>query len=65
MSSVLKSVAFGLSQIYASVLHDVSARDPLIFLTVPAFLFVVAVITSYVPAAKAGPADPAAALKAD
>ncbi len=58
-------IAFGLSQAYASVLHDVSARDPLIFIVVPTLLLVVAAITSYIPALKAGRADPATALKVD
>lgn len=57
--------AIALRKVVASQLYEVSALDPRVFLTVPAVLLAVAVLSSYIPALRASHADPAELLKSD
>ena len=52
-----------LARMIASQLFDVQPSDPLIFSAVPLLLVFVAVLASYVPAARASRLDPIAALR--
>ncbi|MGH7506141.1 MAG: FtsX-like permease family protein, partial [Longimicrobiales bacterium] len=54
-----------LTHLLDSLLFEVSARDPLTFLLVPAVLFGVTALAVYVPAARAARVDPVRALRAD
>jgi putative ABC transport system permease protein len=56
-------VAFGLARVIASLLFGVTARDPLVFATVPAFLSATAVVAVWLPARRAGRIDPIEALR--
>jgi putative ABC transport system permease protein len=47
------------------LLYDVSATDPLTFITVPALFMIVAVVASYAPARRATRVDPTTALRGD
>ncbi len=53
------------SQLSASLLYEVEARDPLTFLVVPAGLLLVAFLATYVPAWRASRVDPLEALRQD
>ena len=55
--------AFGLARVIASLLFGVTARDPLVFATVPIFLSAVAVLAVWLPARRAGRIDPIEALR--
>jgi hypothetical protein len=55
--------ALGLSRLMQGVLFQVSARDPLTYAIVAAALLAVAFVASYVPARRAGLADPAEFLR--
>jgi putative ABC transport system permease protein len=55
--------AFGLSRYMSSMLFGVQARDPLVFVGVPALLAVVAVVAVWVPAGRASKVDPLRALR--
>jgi putative ABC transport system permease protein len=55
--------ALGLSQTLQGVLFQISARDPLTYAVVAASLLAVAGVASYVPARRAGRADPVALLR--
>jgi ABC-type antimicrobial peptide transport system permease subunit len=57
--------SFGLTRLLSSLLFDVRANDPLIFITVPILLSAVAVVASYLPARNATKVDPIQALRAD
>jgi len=46
-----------------SMLHEVGTTDPLIFVSVPLLLMVVAILASYVPARRAASIDPMEALR--
>lgn len=56
--------AFGLTRFLRSLLFDVKADDPLIFLTVLAFVFLAALLASWLPAQRATRADPMVILRA-
>jgi putative ABC transport system permease protein len=45
------------------MLFGVTARDPLVFVTVPAFLTVVALLATWLPAHRASQIDPIEALR--
>jgi ABC-type antimicrobial peptide transport system permease subunit len=58
-------VASGATRWIASQLFAVGARDPLVFVAVPALLLGVAVMASWVPAWRASKVDPQIALRSD
>jgi putative ABC transport system permease protein len=68
---VIAGVAIGLpaalaaARWLASLLYQVTASDPLTFMTAPAILFVVAAPAIYVPARRATRIDPVIALRYD
>jgi predicted permease len=55
--------SFALRHILSNLVYDVSTGDPLIFASVPAALFVVALIACYVPARRASGVDPLISLR--
>jgi putative ABC transport system permease protein len=57
--------AFVATRSLGSLLYDVSATDPLTFVSVPVLFLLVAVLASYAPALRATRADPARALRAE
>jgi len=57
--------AWVLSRVLTSQLYEVSARDPLTYVTVAAVLGGVALVASYLPARRAIRVDPMSALKAE
>jgi putative ABC transport system permease protein len=57
--------AFGLARLIATLLYGVTARDPLVFVLVPAVLTVVALIGVWLPARRAVGVDPVIALRAE
>jgi putative ABC transport system permease protein len=52
-----------LTQLIASLLFGVEARDPMTFLCVPIALIAVAMLSSYIPARRAAKVDPMVALR--
>jgi len=59
------AASFLLSQLVASLLYEVSPLDPLTFVAVPALLFMMAGLASYVPARRAANVDPIVALRCE
>lgn len=57
--------AFVLSRYIATLVYDVSVRDPLVFTLVPIVLAAVAFVAVLVPALRASRLDPVAALRAE
>ena len=57
--------AFALARVLASFLFGVTARDPVVFLTVPVLLTVVALIGVWLPARRAASVDPVIALRTE
>ena len=57
--------AFALTQVLSGLLFDVSARDPLTFVVVPAALAAVALLASWIPARRAVRVEPGVALKGE
>lgn len=55
--------AFGLTRVIASSLFGVTARDPLVFVTVPLLLSAVALLGVWLPARRAARVDPLVALR--
>jgi putative ABC transport system permease protein len=55
--------AFGLTRILASFLFGVTARDPMVFISVPLILSVIALVAVWLPARRAARVDPAVALR--
>ena len=56
-------VATTLTRLLSSFLYEVSAVDPLVFATAAAALFAVGMVAAFVPALRAGMADPLKALR--
>jgi putative ABC transport system permease protein len=59
------AVAFGLTRLMASLLHEIRPGDPLTYGAVAALLVGVALLASYVPARRATRVDPVIALRAE
>jgi putative ABC transport system permease protein len=57
------AAAFGLSRLIETLLFGVTARDPLVFIAVPAILAVVALVAVWLPAVRATHIDPIDALR--
>jgi putative ABC transport system permease protein len=57
--------SFACSRLLAQLLYGVSTSDPLVYLAVPAFLLVTALVASYIPARRASRIDPLVALRCD
>ncbi|MFP5207717.1 MAG: FtsX-like permease family protein, partial [Acidobacteriota bacterium] len=55
--------AFGLTRLLASFLFGVKVWDPAVFVAVPIFLFSVALLAVWIPAARASRLDPMQALR--
>src|SRR5580704_17049023 len=53
----------GVSWVLSSILFGISARDPIAFVFVPAFLLGIALLASYVPARRATKVNPIVALR--
>ena len=58
-------LSLGLARLVASFLHGVSPFDPLTYGVVPAFLGLVALVASGLPARRATRVDPIVALRAE
>jgi len=59
------AASFGLMRLLANQLYEVSVTDPLIYLSVAAFLLLVAALACALPAWRASRVDPLVALRAD
>jgi predicted permease len=57
--------AFGLTRVIAGFLFGVTARDPLVFVSVPLLLSAVAFLGVWLPARRAGRVDPVIALRTE
>jgi putative ABC transport system permease protein len=53
----------GVSWVLSSMLFGISARDPIAFIAVPAFLLGIALLASYIPARRATKVNPVVALR--
>jgi putative ABC transport system permease protein len=57
--------AFGLARFLTSFLYGVKAWDPLVFISVPIILAIVALFATWIPAQRASKLDPMAALRVE
>jgi ABC-type antimicrobial peptide transport system permease subunit len=57
--------AVGVTRVVTSLLYNVSATDPVSFIGTAAFLAIVALLASYIPARRATGVDPMIALRAE
>jgi predicted permease len=57
--------AWAMGKIVASQLYEISAFDPLVFVSVPFAILAVAIVSSYLPARRAARIDPALTLRAE
>jgi ABC-type antimicrobial peptide transport system permease subunit len=57
--------AWALSRVLNSLLFDVGARDPIVFVGVPAFLGVVALLSVWFPASQASRLNPIDSLRSE
>jgi putative ABC transport system permease protein len=55
--------AFLLTRVLRSLLFQVSATDPVTFITVPSLFLAIALLAAYIPARRAGRIDPMSALR--
>ena len=58
-------IAFVFARVLAGLLYEVDPRDPAVFIAIPAIVFVVALLASWIPTARAIKVDPASALRVD
>lgn len=59
------ATSLGATQVMSKLLFGVEPRDPAIFVMLPFFLLVVALVASYIPARRATKVDPLTALRAE
>jgi ABC-type antimicrobial peptide transport system permease subunit len=59
------AAALGLARLIAGLLFGVQAQDPVVFLSIPVLLIVVACLAVWVPARRASRIDPLLALRAE
>lgn len=59
------AAAFGLTRLIARFLFGVKPWDPAVFISVPLLLTAVALLTVWLPAARASKVDPMQALRAE
>jgi len=59
------ALALSLSRLLSSILFDVSATDPVTYVSVAGLLLAVALLASYFPARRAAKVDPMTALRLD
>jgi len=57
--------AWGLSNVLSSLLYGVAATDPVTFLGTAAFLALVALLATWIPARRASRVDPVQALRTE
>jgi len=57
--------AFAAARVIETMLFEVSARDPIVFLVAPAMLLTVACLASMAPALRASRVDPSVALRVE
>ena len=57
--------AWAMRTVVVGQLYEISALDPLVFVSVPVTILVVAIVSSYLPARRAAGIDPAVALRAE
>jgi len=59
------AAAFAFSKVLAGLLYDVDPRDPAVFVAMPILVFAIALLASWIPAARALHVDPASALRVE
>jgi ABC-type antimicrobial peptide transport system permease subunit len=59
------AASFGLTRLIASFLFGVKSWDPVVFVTVPIILSVVALVAVWLPATRAAKLDPMQALRVE
>jgi ABC-type antimicrobial peptide transport system permease subunit len=57
--------AFAVSKLLAGLLYEVNPRDPAVFMLMPALVFLVALLASWIPTTRALKVDPATALRVE
>jgi ABC-type lipoprotein release transport system permease subunit len=58
-------MALGATTVIRSLLYQVEPADPVTFVVVPVLVLLTAGLASWIPAARASKADPAAVLRSD
>jgi predicted permease len=57
--------AFAVSKLLAGLLYEIDPRDPAVFVLMPALVFLVALLASWIPTTRALRVDPASALRVE